>query len=348
MGKPEEALWRERGISRGRRFLVWSAGMLAGLCLLGWLYLEALAAPVQPGAWNKIKVEIPAGATAAEIADILTAKGLVRHPWFFRLYVGWHNEDRDLKPGKYFLSPSMNINEIVAELKKGQPEFIQFTIPEGYTLKQIARLLAAKGLVTEEEFWRAASLDYPFYFLAGLPPGPQRLEGFLFPDTYRVTPGATAQEIISLLLKRFQEVYEEEIDNAQVDGLSTLEIVTLASIVEREAKKDGERPLIAGVFLNRLRRGMRLESCATVEYLLDEPKPVLSRADLEIPSPYNTYIVEGLPPGPIASPGRASLRAVLNPSPTDYLYFVAKPDGTHAFSRTLDEHNRAIMKYQKD
>ena len=294
-----------------------------------------------------VKVTIPPGATAREVGEILQSRGVIKSALAFRLFALWYGVDQQLKPGVYQLQPGANLKYLLDQLVAGKVWEEEFTIPEGYTLKQIAQLLEAKGLMSQEEFWQAVSKPYDYEFLAGIPPGPKYLEGFLFPDTYRVAVGDKPETIIRKMLDRFQEVYSE-VSRHRAPGLelNTLQMVTLASLVEKEAKLDAERPLIAGVFLNRLKKGMKLESCATVEYLLEEPKPVLTYQDLEIDSPYNTYRVFGLPPGPIASPGRASLLAALNPAPTDYLYFVARPDGSHEFSRTLEEHNAAIRRYQ--
>ncbi len=319
--------------------------IIALLMGLGW-YFTTLLAPRHPGG-AAIEVAIPPGASSAAIAATLAEKGIIRSPLAFRLVAMAQGVDKQLKPGSYLISPGLPLPAITRLLASGKTIDIEFTVPEGYTVRQIASLLQQKGLAKEEDFLKAAAGDYPFTFLQGLPPGPEHVQGFLFPDTYQVAPGTPAREIILMMLNRFNQVYQEIAPQKNKDlEFNIRQIVTLASIVEREAKLDNERPLIAGVFINRLRRGMRLESCATVEYLLPAPKPVLSYQDLQIDSPYNTYRVKGLPPGPIANPGRASLLAVLQPDQTDYLYFVAKPDGSHYFSRTLAEHNQATARYE--
>ncbi|SMB98703.1 UPF0755 protein [Thermanaeromonas toyohensis ToBE] len=323
-----------------------SLAVVLALLLSGWWQATISSTLVNQGA-GPVKVTIPPGATAREVGEILKSRGVVKSALAFRLYAFWRGADQQLKPGVYRLQPGTNLKALLEQLVAGRIWEEEFTIPEGYNLKQIARLLEAKGLMSQAEFWRAVAQPYDYEFLAGITPSPHYLEGFLFPDTYRVAVGAKPETIIRKMLDRFQEVYSEVIRyRAPGLELNTLQVVTLASLVEKEAKLDEERPLIAGVFLNRLRKGMKLESCATVEYLLEEPKPVLSYQDLEIDSPYNTYRVFGLPPGPIASPGKASLLAALNPAPTEYLYFVARPDGSHEFSRTLEEHNAAIRRYQ--
>ncbi|BCV21871.1 endolytic transglycosylase MltG [Moorella sp. Hama-1] len=319
--------------------------LVALLVGVGW-YFTTLLAPRRPGA-PAVEVTIPPGTSSAAIATSLAEKGLIRSPLAFRVVALAQGVDKQLKSGSYLISPGWPLPAITSLLASGKVRDVEFTIPEGYTVRQIAALLQQKGLVREEDFLKAAAMDYPFDFLQGLPPGPEHVQGFLFPDTYRVAPGTPAREIVLMMLNRFNQVYQELAPQKDPSlEFNTRQIVTLASIVEREAKVDSERPLIAGVFINRLRRGMRLESCATVEYLLPAPKAVLSYQDLQIDSPYNTYRVEGLPPAPIAEPGRASLLAVLKPAQTDYLYFVAKPDGSHYFSSTLAEHNQATARYE--
>lgn len=311
---------------------------------LGWWYYHQLLTPVDAGSAEVYQVRIPPGAGAREMASLLYTRGLIRSPMAFVLYTTYHGYNKKLLSGTYALSPGSNLPQLVQQLRGGQINELSFTIPEGYTLKQIAAVLRREGLIpSEEDFLEAAAKgDYNFPWMQELPPGPNRLEGFLFPDTYRVVPGATAEEIIQKMLDRFTQVYSSGYQEfADHVGLSTLEVLTLASLVEREAKLASERPLVAAVFLNRLEDGWKLESCATVQYILGHPKENLSDDDLKIPSPYNTYLNYGLPPGPIAAPGLASIEAVLYPADVPYLFFVAKGDGSHYFSRTLAEHNAA-------
>ncbi len=321
-------------------FIILSAGA-------GVYYFYNLMQPARPGA-PVVNVDIAPGSSSAAIAAVLARQGVIKSALGFRVAAYLSGLDRQLKPGHYLISPGLSLSEIIRQLAAGTDDALEFTIPEGYTVRQIAALLQQKGIAREEDFLRAAAGDYPFEFLRDLPPGPERVQGFLFPDTYQVTPEARAEDIVMLMLRQFDQVYRE-VSREKDPALpyNTRQIVTMASIVEREAQVDAERPLIAGVFYNRLQRGMRLESCATVEYLLPEPKAVLTYQDLAIDSPYNTYRVNGLPPGPIANPGRAALQAALKPAATGYLYFVAKPDGSHHFSRTLAEHNQAAARYQQ-
>jgi UPF0755 protein len=218
----------------------------------------------------------------------------------------------------------------------------RFTIPEGYTLKQIAKVFAEKGISGEEEFWRCIREgEFAFSFLEGLPADEHRLEGYLFPDTYEIELDETLETVINRMLRRYEEKWASLPSRSA--ALSDREILILASIVQIEVKLDAERPIAAGVFINRLDIHMLLQSCSTVQYYFEEPKYPLLTADTEIDFPYNTYIYAGLPPGPVCSPGFASLAAAMDPSETEYLYFVARDDGSggHYFSKTLSEHNQA-------
>lgn len=297
-----------------------------------------------------ITVLIPEHASSRDVAKILHARGLIKSPQAFTLYTRWRGVDGRLKAGEYKFQPPLSVPEIVHQLIRGQPEeTVKVTVPEGYTVEQIAGLLAEKGIVSKEAFLAEAERgSFGYSFLAGLPAGPGRLEGCLFPDTYYLSKNISAHEVINLMLGRFQQEIASlnYVRRAEQAGLTLREAVIIASLVEREAKVDEERPVIAGVILNRLRIGMPLQVDATVQYALGGHRPQLTYQDLEVDSPYNTYKITGLPPGPIASPGRASLLAVVNPEQTNYLYYVAKPDGTHAFARTLAEHNANKCKYQ--
>lgn len=282
------------------------------------------------------------GWTLTRIASELEKAGYIRSAKDFVTYGKLKKTGEKLQAGNYLLSPSMSAEEVMNELVKGQVIVKTFTIPEGYHLRQICKTLVAEGISTEEDFWDAVKNgQFNYEFLEGLPKDEKRLEGYLFPDTYTIAEGTPVVKVLDRMLKRFSVIYEGLPENTS--GLSMAELVALASIVENEAKIDEERPVIASVFLNRLRDGMRLESCATIQYHFEEKKSRLLYSDLEIDSPYNTYRHEGLPPGPICSPGKASLEAVSQPAKTDYYFFVAKEDGSggHIFSQNLSEHNKA-------
>ena len=314
------------------------AGSLLGVAA------AALLLPVRTGPLVAGRVvEIPVGATAREVGALLQQEGLVRSARAFAVLARAWGLDRQLQAGFYRLRADLSAGELVRLLAAGSVAVEEVTIPEGYNLRSIAALLGRRGLVDVARFTELASDDHwlfgeqrPF----DKPPG--SLEGYLFPDTYHFVRGQSEQSIIRRMVARFSErmlpIYQEL--GAQ-SGLSLHEAVVLASIVEKEAVVDWERPLIASVFHNRLRRGQPLQADPTVQYALDPAPRRLSWAHLRIDSPYNTYRYPGLPPTPIASPGEASFRAAVQPARTPYLYFVARGDGTHIFSRTFAEHVRA-------
>jgi UPF0755 protein len=252
-----------------------------------------------------------------------------------------------LQAGEYEFREAETPWRIIERLKSGDVIRYQVTLVEGWTVARMAKAIGDLGIASPDRLL-ALARDAAFARSLGLPQG--TLEGYCFPDTYTLTRDLSPRAIWKLLVSRFRQVYaEERASAAGIEGLALTDhqIVTLASIVEKETGLPEERPLIAAVFLNRLKRGMRLQSDPTVIYGLPGFDGNLTRADLETPTPYNTYTRDGLPPGPIANPGRASLHAVLNAAPVDYLYFVSRNDGSHQFSRTLQEHNRAVSLHQR-
>lgn len=320
--------------------------------ILGKSYYNKQFLAVNAANPEEILVEIPKGSTSTKISNILFEKGLIKNKSIFKIAIKNKEAGNKLKAGNYVLNTGMDVYEIIDELTKGSKNenVERFTIPEGYEIRQIADKLSEQGLVDKNRFLELVS-DKSYFqdkhlFLEELEEG-QSLEGFLFPSTYEIYIGSTEEEIINKMLNQFSEVYEKEIKNNMGKfDLSLNELVTLASIIEREAKLDEERELISAVFHNRLNQGMLLQSCATVQYVLGERKEVLSDRDIQIESDFNTYIHQGLPPHPIAAPGEKSLIAALNPANVDYLYFRTKEDGTggHTFSRTYDEHLKANPK----
>lgn len=255
-----------------------------------------------------------------------------------------------IKAGGYLLSEGMSISEVIESLR-GRPILEKVTIPEGLTAKDIAKVLFQREIITsEEEFldlvFNGKDAFKGFKFLKDIPS--PSVEGYLFPDTYHFPKRTPPKDVISAMLKRFERAISSDMLNQLPKlGLSFHEVIILASIVEKEGQKDEEYPIIAAVFYNRLKKGMKLESCATVEYLLPERKKRLTMEDLRINSPYNTYMYKGLPPGPICNPGLKAIRGAFSPANVDYLYFVSKGDGGHYFSRTYEEHVEAKNKYLK-
>lgn len=289
---------------------------------------------------DEVKVTIPDASTSEDIGAVLADNGVIRSTLAFKIQVKKDGVGADLKAGTYNFKGTYSLSDVIDALVKGPAvSGVKVTIPEGYNQKQIIELLVSDGLVTEDAFLDvAANGNYGYDYLPAAGDS-QRLEGFLYPETYYVDEDDTAETIIGMMLKEFDAQYTDEWrDRVNELGLTTEEWVTMASIVEKEAVVETDRPIIAGVFYNRLDLGMLLQSCATVQYALGETKSVLSNEDVQIASPYNTYINYGLPPGPIASPGYDSLYAALYPTDTDYLYFVAKPNGEHIFSVTYEEH----------
>lgn len=322
----------------------------------GWGWWSRVNSPIQPQATAnaKIQVRIPPGTATQQIGQQLEAAGLIRDRFAWSLWsrwLHWQDPKGGFKAGTYQLSPNEPLSEIADKIWQGRVIQQSFTIPEGWSLRQMAAYFEQLGLFSASEFLAAASQiprdKYPW-----LPADLPHLEGFLYPDTYKVNSDRiTAQAVVNQMLNRFQQValpiYQQGKDRTPLD---LKQWVTLASIVEKEAVVPQERSLIAGVFAARLRKNLPLGSDPTVEYALNirqtEDQP-LTYAQVNTPSPYNTYRNAGLPPTPIASPGIASLKAALNPEKTPYLYFVARYDGTHVFSRTLAEHSAAQAAIRK-
>lgn len=290
-------------------------------------------------AGKEVTVFIPEGTPPQQIYTLLKQNKVVSSEKMFAFFA--RGKSPQFKSGYHTLYQNMSYSDVIGELIKpgsmGQTQMITF--PEGYELREFALLLQEKGIKNADDFIKAANKKYNYDFLPPVKEG--YLEGFLFPDTYYVSPEMTCEDIINMMLKRFSEVYTEEYKNRAMElGFTTSEIITLASIIEREAAVKDERALVSSVFHNRLKSDEYpyLQSCATVQYILEERRDILSNADIAIDSPYNTYKYKGLPPGPIASPGKACIEAALYPADTDYYFFVANGDGTQTFSKTFEEH----------
>ncbi len=309
----------------------------------GYFFLGQQMKPMNKDSDVLVPLEIPNNAGTNQISQLLYDNNLISNTLVFRFYIKYEGLDRNLKAGKYQLSQAMSLKEIVEQLQKGQTSLITFTIPEGFTLEQIATTLEGSSLIDAEIFFDVAeNADFNFPWIEDLPAGRLRLEGFLFPDTYKIPENFSEKNIIQMMLNRFTEVFSEDYLQRMTEiDMNIVEVVTLASIIEREIRHTNEQPIASAVFHNRLQKNMRLESCATVQYALGEVKKVLLYSDLEVDSPYNTYKIFGLPPGPIAAPGKGAIEAALYPSDDDYLYFLVKPDGSHHFSRTFAEHVQA-------
>lgn len=305
-----------------------------------------------------VRVTIEPGMRTSSIADTLEQQGLIKNAFLFKSYLKLKSEGSRFQAGTYDINPGADYDEIIVKLNSGdivKAEMIRFTIPEGYTVKQMAEILSEQGFVNEDTFLKLAKsptgIDSPL--LADIPDRAEmkfRLEGYLFPETYELKKGSSEQEIINRMFtetdQRLHKIADFE-QKLKKSGLSLNEIMTVASLVEREVVVDSERSLVAGVIYNRLAKNMKLEIDATVQYLLDKPKERLMNSDLrKVDSPYNTYLYEGLPPGPIAAPSLKSIEAALAPEASEYLFYVTKKDGSgeHLFAKTYKEHLNNIEK----
>ncbi|HVE79764.1 MAG TPA: endolytic transglycosylase MltG [Gemmatimonadaceae bacterium] len=291
------------------------------------------------------RVVVPSGARFAQTADSLAKAGIVRWPRGFRLYAKLTRRDRSVRAGTYLLQRGSGWGDVLDALTRGRGLVRTVTVPEGFALSDIAPLLA-RALDVPADSVRVAARDTALLQRLGVPT--RTLEGYLFPDTYQFPDGTSARDAVAVMVRRFEQVWRPEWNERLAAlALGRHEVVTLASIVEKEARLAPERPVIAAVYLNRLRTGMLLQADPTVQYALGRHTTRVLFRDLEVDSPYNTYKYKGLPPGPIASPGRASLEAALYPADVPYRYFVAYPDGHHEFRTTFDDHVEAARRARR-
>jgi len=289
-----------------------------------------------------VTVDIPTGSGFLQIAEILTREGIVRNRVFFYSLAVIKRAIRTIRAGEYEFSTSMTPLEVINKLIRGEIKIYRVTIPEDFSLKEIAERLAYYKLIHEEDFFDLAEDED---FLQSLNIEAASLEGYLFPDTYFFNRSTSTRQILRTMVNRFwKKVTPEMIAKAKSKGFNLHEFVTFASIVGRESGNSEEKPLIAAVFANRMKKKMPLQSDPTAVYDLENFNGKILRSHLKRKSPYNTYIIVGLPPGPIANPGIDSLKAALDPAPVDYLYFVSKRDGSHFFSSSLTEHNEAVYR----
>lgn len=330
---------------------------------LGLLALLAIAALGAGAAWmdsqisrpyrghrpQSVFVEIPHGTSRWNIAGILRHDDVIRNRLAFAILSYWHFR-HSLEAGEYLVDGQMTSRQVFWMISHGHVFVHTVVIPEGWTSYEIADELARQGICSRDQFLFVARNPS---LLDGLAPGARNLEGFLFPSTYEFTRHTTCEQVAYSMVHEFRKVWGQIYPDASRKfpaGLSLVQVVTLASLVERETPNPAERPLIAGVFLNRIAKGYPLQCDPTVQYawlLAGHIVLDVHPADLHVDSPYNTYIHSGLPPGPIANPGEAALRAALDPEKTDYLYFVANAKGGHFFSKTLAEHNRNVARYRR-
>ena len=309
-----------------------------------YFHIQEFARTPSGAAGEEQSFTVETGQPVSVVAEALERRGLISSAIKFRLFARLQDYDRRLKAGEYGLKASMTPLDILALMEKGLVRLHRLTVPEGLTIPQIAAVVEKTGLARAADIIARAT-DPAYVRLQGVPAG--TLEGYLFPETYLFPKTVTADGIIGAMLQRFRSTFSPDWERRAMEiGLTPHEVVTLASIVEKETGDPSERPLIASVFHNRLKLGMRLETDPTVIYGIKNFDGNLTRKHLETPSPYNTYLLKGLPPGPIASPGKKAIEAALFPAQTDYLFFVSKNNGSHQFSNNLPDHNRAVQYYQ--
>lgn len=311
------------------------------ICLLWYL----LCRFISPGQGSIVRsVSFPPGSGIRSLATELKAGGVIRSSWHFVLMTRLRGDAHRLKAGEYIFSDDMTPDKILDKIVSGEVDYRKFTLPEGYSVYQAAEMLEQKGYFKKDVFLEKCR-DRALLLRLGI--NEDSAEGYLYPATYNLYRGGSEEQLLLQMVGQFNKAYaaiESEV-TAGAGKFSRHEIVTLASIIEKEAISPQEKPLISSVFHNRLRIGMPLQSDPTAVYGVRAFTGRVSKADIQRRSPYNTYLNKGLPPGPIGNPGMDAVQAALNPAKTDFLYFVARQDGTHQFSRNLDEHNRAVVRY---
>ena len=296
---------------------------------------------------RRINVKIREGISTAEIAERLAEKGIIDSSLRFRLFARLYGYDDKFRPGSYTFTANMSDEEVFEKLLTGEKKFVRFTVPEGFGVKEIAERLYNLDLVDKEDFLKAAADFTPYDYMRKRQNVFYAAEGFLFPDTYNVESDIEIDEILKLMADNFDDRLTATMRKQAEDmGLSVYDLITLASLVEREVRFPEDRPIVAQVLLKRLKLNMPLQTDATLQYLMDAPKEEVSIEDTQIDSPYNTYQHTGLPPGPIANPGMASIEAVLHPANTDYLYFVADRLGHNHYAYTYEEHLNLVNQYR--
>jgi UPF0755 protein len=321
--------------------------LAGGATAFGVYALNRIQAPYKGFSEPEKFVDIPPGTGTAEIRRRLVAAGVVSDEWAFRAALLWTGRSRTLQAGEYRFDRPMSVVDVIDKIARGDVYTRSITFPEGLTIREMAAIYQSQEFGKADDFITAARDGS---LVSDLDPAAKDLEGYLFPETYTLPRSAPASKLISLMVARFRSTYSEldQKKGGELD-LSLRQLVTLASLVEKETGKAEERPLVAAVYRNRLDRKMVMQADPTVVYALVQAGTYdgnIRKQDLAFDSPYNTYKYAGLPPGPIASPGRAALEAALAPADVDYLYFVSRNDGSHAFAETLAQHNANVNEYQ--
>ncbi len=296
---------------------------------------------------KKIHVKVTRGMTTAEIAEQLADKGVISSSLKFRFISRMRGYDGQMKPGTYIFTAAMSDEDVFEKILNGAKHLEKFTIPEGFTVKEIAARLESADLVDKEDFLKAAEKFQPYDYMTPKENVLYEAEGFLFPETYSIESDYSIEEILKVMAGEFNSRLTDEMRaRAKEMNLSIYDLITLASLVEKEVRYDEDRPVVAQIFLKRLKLEMPLQSDATLQYLMNAPKEDVSIEDTKIDSPYNTYQNIGLPPGPVANPGIAAIEAVLYPADTDYLYFVADREGHNHYAYSYEEHLNLVNQYR--
>ncbi len=319
--------------------------------ITGYIYIQI--GPYDKNSKKEIIIKIPNGSTLTDVSNILKENKVIKNKVLFKVVSKFKPNEHGVKAGKYLLRQSYSNSKVLDILFSGKTynDGIKVTIPEGSTYKEVIKYLTSKGIGNKEVYEKLINNPKEFYseFKFLDEKDITSLEGFLYPDTYHFDKNVTEKEVLSNILKRFEKMYTDKFKREQKErGLTLQQVVNLASIIEKEAVLDEDRPMIASVFYNRLNVDMPLQSDATIQYIFDERKDRVMYKDLKIKSPYNSYINKGLPPTPISNPGVKSIEAVLNPANSDYLYFVATIDGKNNYSKTYEEHLKYVENYKKD
>jgi UPF0755 protein len=326
--------------------IVFAGGAAA---VAGWLAWERIHKPYKSYTGSEQFVTIRQGAGSGEIGLTLLDAQVVRDARLFRAALWWTGQGRNLKAGEYRFDRPLSTLDVIDVLVRGDVYARRITFPEGLTIEEMAKLYESHDFGSARDFLIAAkNVDR----IKDLDPGATDLEGYLFPETYALPRGTPASRLIDAMIDRFRIVYDDRMRaRTAAEGLTTRQVVTIASLVEKETGKADERPIVSAVYRNRLKIGMAMQADPTVVYALEKAHRYngnIRREDLALESPYNTYKYPGLPPGPIASPGKASLEAALFPAGVPYLYFVSRNDGSHVFAQTLAQHNANVQKFQVD
>lgn len=336
-----------RNTAPGRRKRRTAGAVLCALLLSAAFVAAAYGAPNLFLPEKRGYVHVRSDMTASEVADMLSEQGYIASPLLFRAAAVATGQAGDIKEGEYVIDTSMSVHSILEKLTSGKSEALRLVVPEGYTVWRIAKEVAAMGKISEKDFLAAAKKEeYLYPYMKSHRDVTFPAEGFLFPDTYFIPLNATADDIVKMMLKNFDDHLTEEMKKGiDEENLSIYQFVTLASLIEKEAKYEKDRPLIASVFLNRLDKHMKLQSDASISYAMGTHKAAYSIAETRYDSPYNTYMYEGLPPGPIGNPGMDCMNAVLKAPHTSYLYFVADEDGHNYFAATYEEHMKNVEEH---